>query len=660
MSEHSAVFNHLVGTVLADKYRINALLGVGGMGAVFDGEHILMRKRVAIKLLLPDVSQTGEVVARFEREAMAAANIDHPNVVKATDFGKLSDGSFYLVLEFVEGQNLRHLLARGRLSPERALGIIEQVASVLVKAHALGIVHRDLKPENIMLVRREDAEGDFVKVLDFGIAKVPVEALTGQEVQTSQGLTRMGVMYGTPEYMAPEQAMGTGIDHRADLYALGVMLFELVTGTRPFDSENVISLVTMHIVEPPPALSERLPPGTPLPEGLERLVFDLLEKDREKRVQSARELVDRIRSLLGGSPMPSQVGASSAWSQGGPISAGSPSVGVIPAGAVPALTSMETAQASSLPIGYVPTAQVGAMEPTAHAIGSVVPSTAGESRWRREIQAVISGLERLRSYLPGPLSRLPLATFPMALGALLVLIVVMVAWPRGAPAEKVVGAATSASPGGPTQAQIEDARAAGPAALEALAERYPKDQRVTRALLQAYHEGKRHVDALRMLAKLAETEQKLLSEDLPLAVLKGALEGPTEAMDAAFTLLESRLGSEGVEILYSLWTADKKDVSEKVRSRAGKSLVKPEVKELAFKSTRVLIELKTSAASCEARRMTIALALEAGDARAVPLLQPFTSKRGCGFLGRVDCWPCLRNSNLLNDAIQAAAKRPAP
>jgi len=647
MSEESAAFDHLVGTVLVDKYRINALLGVGGMGAVFDGEHTLMRKRVAIKLLLPDVSQTGEVVARFEREAMAAANIDHPNVVKATDFGKLPDGSFYLVLEFVEGQNLRHLLARGRVTPERALGIIEQVASVLVKAHGLGIVHRDLKPENVMLVRQDEGPGDFIKVLDFGIAKVPVEALSGQEVQTSQGLTRMGVMYGTPEYMAPEQAMGTGIDHRADLYALGVMLFELVTGVRPFDAENVISLVTMHIVEPPPTLTERLPPGTSLPEGLEKLVADLLEKDREKRVQSARELVDRIRTILGVSPPPSMAGSSGAWPSAGPTSAGT-----APTSAAPVPTAIEAAQASSLPIGYVPTAQVGAIEP-------VVQNSPGEPRWRREVQAALPELERLRARLPGPLSRLPLAAFPAAFGALLLLIVVVVAWPRSASTSGAAGATTSTPPSGLTDAQLADAKASGPAALEALAERFPRDPRVTRALLQAYHDGKRHTDAVKTLARLAETEKKLLSEDLPLAVLKGALEGPSDAMEAAFTLLESGFGAEGVEVLYGLWTA-KKDVSEKVRARAGKSLARPEVKELALKPTRVLIDLKVTPASCETRKAAVALALEAGDARAVPLLQGLTSKRGCGFAGLQDCWGCLRNGNQLNEAIKAAEKRPAP
>jgi serine/threonine-protein kinase len=652
MSEESAAFDHLVGTVLVDKYRINALLGVGGMGAVFDGEHTLMRKRVAIKLLLPDVSQTGEVVARFEREAMAAANIDHPNVVKATDFGKLPDGSFYLVLEFVEGQNLRHLLARGRVPPERALGIVEQVASVLVKAHALGIVHRDLKPENVMLVRQEEVAGDFIKVLDFGIAKVPVEALSGQEVQTSQGLTRMGVMYGTPEYMAPEQAMGTGIDHRADLYALGVMLFELVTGVRPFDSENVVSLVTMHIVEPPPTLAERLPPGTPLPEGLERLVADLLEKDREKRVQSARELVDRIRAILGVSPPPSVVGSSGAWPQGVPSSAGTAPTSAAPRSAAPVPTAIEAAQASSLPIGYVPTAQVGAIEP-------VVQSAPGEPRWRREVQAAIPELERLRARLPGPLSRLPLAAFPAAFGALLLLIVAVVAWPRSASTSDTTGATTSAPPSGLTDAQLADAKASGPAALEALAERFPRDPRVTRALLQAYHDGKRHTDAVKTLARLAETEKKLLSEDLPLAVIKGAVEGPSDAMEAAFTLLESGFGAEGVEVIYGLWTA-KKDVSEKVRARAGKSVNKPEVKELALKPTRVLIDLRVTPASCETRKAAVALAVEAGDARAVPLLQGLTSKKGCGFAGFQDCWPCLRNGNQLNDAIKAAEKRPAP
>jgi serine/threonine-protein kinase len=163
----------LVGTTLGGRYLIEKLLGEGGMGAVYQAEHTHMRKRLAVKVLHPEMSRLPEVVARFEREAMAAAHIEHPNVAAATDFGKLDDGSFFLVLEYVEGKSLRDAIAVGPMELGRTLHIARQTASALARAHALGIVHRDLKPENIMLVARE-GDANVVKVLDFGIAKVPI------------------------------------------------------------------------------------------------------------------------------------------------------------------------------------------------------------------------------------------------------------------------------------------------------------------------------------------------------------------------------------------------------------------------------------------------------------------------------------------------------
>src|SRR5579859_2929787 len=163
----------LVGTTLSGRYLIERLIGEGGMGAVYQAEHTHMRKRLAVKVLHAEMSRLPEVVARFEREAMAAAHIEHPNVAAATDFGKLDDGSFFLVLEYVEGDSLRDAISAGRIEAGRAIHIALQMASALSRAHSMGIVHRDLKPENVMLVKRDD-EPDFVKVLDFGIAKLPV------------------------------------------------------------------------------------------------------------------------------------------------------------------------------------------------------------------------------------------------------------------------------------------------------------------------------------------------------------------------------------------------------------------------------------------------------------------------------------------------------
>ncbi len=232
----------LIGVLLSGRYLIERLIGEGGMGAVYLAQHTHMRKRMAVKVLHPEMSRMPEVVARFEREAMAAAHIDHPNVAAATDFGKLEDGSFFLVLEFVEGSSLREAIAKGRLELGRAIHVTRQTASALARAHALGIVHRDLKPENVMLVARE-GDRDFVKVLDFGIAKVPVGELVGEPKTGGQVLTQLGMVYGTPEYMAPEQALGQAVDPRADLYALGVMTFEMIVGARPYDHPSNVTLL---------------------------------------------------------------------------------------------------------------------------------------------------------------------------------------------------------------------------------------------------------------------------------------------------------------------------------------------------------------------------------------------------------------------------------
>ncbi|MDB4940526.1 MAG: Serine/threonine protein kinase PrkC, regulator of stationary phase [Labilithrix sp.] len=291
----------LIGSLISDRYRIERLLGEGGMGAVYQAEHTLMRKRMAIKVLHPEMTRLPEVVARFEREAMAAAHIDHPHVVTATDFGKLEDGSFFLALEFVEGASLREVIAKGRLELGRSLHIARQMASALQRAHALKIVHRDLKPENVMLVER-DGDVDFVKVLDFGIAKVQMGELgtndVGREPRPEQNvLTQAGMVYGTPEYMAPEQALGQPVDARADLYALGVIMFEMLTGHRPFEAESKVALLGMQVTAPVPPMIAKCADCNVPPE-VEALVVHLLAKEAAERIADAREVIEAISTIL--------------------------------------------------------------------------------------------------------------------------------------------------------------------------------------------------------------------------------------------------------------------------------------------------------------------------------------------------------------------------
>jgi eukaryotic-like serine/threonine-protein kinase len=275
------------GTLVGERYRVLHPLGEGAMGTVYLCEHISLRKKVALKLLHRELCSVPEVVTRFEREAIAAGNIDHPNIAAASDFGSLGS-QFYLVLEYIEGVSLRQLLDNGALSLPRTLKIVKQVCAALVRAHSLGIVHRDLKPDNVMLLDRE-GEPDFVKVLDFGIARVPMQGDTA-----GPALTRAGMIYGTPEYMAPEQALGAEVDARADLYALGIMIFEMAAGARPFAAESMVKLLGMHIGVAPPKLSEKLPDAAP---EWSALIDRLLAKDRADRFASAKDLLFAMEAL---------------------------------------------------------------------------------------------------------------------------------------------------------------------------------------------------------------------------------------------------------------------------------------------------------------------------------------------------------------------------
>jgi tRNA A-37 threonylcarbamoyl transferase component Bud32 len=281
-----------IGRVIDGRYRILERLGEGGMGAVFVAEHLQLQKRVALKTIHGQFADNREMAARFAREAMTSAHIEHPNVVSALDFGELPEGGAYLVMQLVRGPSLReHLDAHGKLAWPEACRLLAQVADALVTAHASGIVHRDLKPENVLLVQGDDGL-PMVKVLDFGIAHVTAQSMA--PAPAGKPLTQVGVVIGTPGYMPPEQAMGQGVDERADLYALGVMLWELVMGKGPFAGGSFTEIVTKQLSAAAPELA---PPGRPAPAELRTLVSSLLDGAPAKRPAAAFLVRDTLRTL---------------------------------------------------------------------------------------------------------------------------------------------------------------------------------------------------------------------------------------------------------------------------------------------------------------------------------------------------------------------------
>jgi serine/threonine-protein kinase len=296
----------IIGEVIAGRYRIVGLAARGGMGAVYVGEHLLLRAPVAIKLLGPEAKP--ELVERFRREALVGAHVRHPNIAAATDFGRQADGSYYLVLEFVEGTTLGKELEGGAIELGRAVRIASQIAEALSALHDRGVVHRDLKPSNVMLARRGAMakERDLVKLIDFGLAKLDRSLLGdragAEDEDYDTRLTSAGVVFGTLAYLAPEAALGMqAVDARSDLYALGLVLYRMLAGRHPFTWQGEGELFRKQMQEPPPRFSESAP-GAVIPEVLEVIVHRLLEKEPERRPQSAAEVVRDLAPFLEAEP----------------------------------------------------------------------------------------------------------------------------------------------------------------------------------------------------------------------------------------------------------------------------------------------------------------------------------------------------------------------
>lgn len=350
----------LVGETLDGRYRIIRKLGEGGMGEVYAAEHIHIEKRFAIKLLRQEIVSNPEAVQRFRQEARSSSSIGHRNIIAIEDFGQLPDGRIYMCMELLNGAALNDLIMTPQ-PVDRLLNILIQTGHGLAAAHAKGIVHRDMKPENVF-VTIDANQQDVPKILDFGIAKV-----AGNEGQNN--LTRTGTIFGTPFYMAPEQALGNPVDARTDIYAMGVIMYELFAGSLPFQGESFMGILTQHITtDPEPVAARAQKAGRPMPPGLPEIVMCCMQKNPAQRYSTMDELVNALIAIYRG-----VAGAGmSTYMEAFPVSAR------MPAPTPPPLTGAVPAHGSPGPTGgyYAPHQTGPAPHPSASPTGPTSAASA--------------------------------------------------------------------------------------------------------------------------------------------------------------------------------------------------------------------------------------------------------------------------------------------
>ena len=590
----------LEGKILGERYQLETLLGVGGMGAVYRAQHIHMHKTLAVKVLHRAMASHPEVIARFEREAIAGGCIEHPNVARATDFGRLDDGGFFLVLEYVDGDSLRSILAeQGALPVPRCLVMGRQIAAALAAAHAHSIVHRDLKPENIMVVH-DPMQPDTIKVLDFGIAKVAAP--------DSKALTRVGMVFGTPTYMSPEQAMGRTVDARTDLYSLGIVLYEMLTGVPPFDADDQVVLLGMQISAPPPPLPSHVPAE------LAQLVLQLLEKDPALRPPSAKDVLERLDVMA------------------------------------------PPRAASSLPGLTVPQpASLRATRPDAGS-GSVVDA---------RVLATVKNL--LGQKLNVGSAAIPAWAVLGAFGTLgsLVLVVVVAAvlvagfsdsQPAPEPSAAVPPSA-SAAPAAP--APLADDQVRKEVELLEQTPVYQRSKEQWLALARGLAKLDRHKDAVGAYRAALSLDRSLRNDAQMLQDFRRAASSP-EALPIVINLCESRrgLGETGLDLLWDVWQSLRADSSKaEAADQVFKKLVI--LSRRASPSLQVAIELH-AAQNCSRLQAPLERATKVADERALPRLKELQRTTGCGQSGGDDCFACLRGSSDLERAITQASGRKAP
>lgn len=660
------VTDALVGSIIGDRYRIDSLVDQGAMGRVFSAHHVRMRKRVAVKVLRPELTRVPEVMARFEREAMAAANINHPHVATATDFGKLEDGSVYLVLEFVEGRTLRALIRQGPLPVDRALRIAGQMASGLSAAHAIDIVHRDLKPENVMLVEQPDGS-DFVKVLDFGVAKVPIDLVDVGQAEAKQPgqlegsvVTQAGMVFGTPDYMPPEQALGQQVDARADLYALGVILYEMLTGVRPFQSEHDFGIIGQQLSGGAPPMSHRAPEAT-VPVEVEEFVRQLLVNEINQRVQTAQECNLRIKRLL--------------------RKVGNPSILPGPdefAALRPQARSLKGADELDDAV-TIPRLASSAVVPPAKRRERSFGWSGPVRRWRsfggwvkRVLEALGPSLRQWIQPLQRQVERLPgqwrLGVWLPLAGAALILVGFLVVLTRGRldaepslattphPVTSAAGEVATTSDHGtatkPTEEQISRALEEGGSRLDTLLERFPDDPQVHVVAARFALKNKEYSRALRSVEQALELEPELTRNKYVAGILWDTAQRSSTSK-AAFKLLTGSMEAAGADIVLDL--ALTSGVPRAVQLQARRWLRSKTFAQVSTPEANIAAALLL-APSCKVRQGLLKRAQNVGDERCLPLLERFASGKGCGTKEPEPCNACI-DGTALEEAMAAIKQR---
>jgi serine/threonine-protein kinase len=592
-----------IGTVISDRYRLVELIATGGMGAVYKAEHLLLRKWVAVKLLHRETRNFPEHVLRFEREAIAGAHLQHPNIASATDFGKLPDGAYFLVLEYLRGVPLDRVIRQGALPAARAVKIARQIASALAAAHDRGIIHRDIKPRNIML---DPGQDELVKLIDFGLAKVPVERLSMTDVvaakaQTSRKITQRDMVFGTVTYMAPEAAEGMDqVDERSDLYALGIILYEMLCGKRPFDGATPVEVFRQQRLEQPPPLKLRNP-AVEVPRELEAVVMRLLCKDPTKRYESAQALVAALDEAMPGfaaSPREGSSPALGAWRD--------PPAGSARGGSIPDLPS--------------PAEVAG-------------PGTAPPAEAERERSG------------PTPARGRDLRPWAIAIIALAVGAIGAVALLRGtstgdAPADHPAdSAAPPATSSAPSAAPSGSAPAAG-------APQSDRERIVAAAKAKDWIEGE---DALiRLLdADPAAFHERDVMKAAAAITVKSAFRGSGRA-DPIFGALADRLGADGLDVLYEMVSAHG---GTQGAERAASLLRRPDLRARAGAPLRIAIELRE--ADCRGKRALFERAGREGDGRALVVLDLLRPPQCQPKVGQC----CFQDNAKLDRAMEALRAR---